>query len=246
MRHQQHQVEPGRDVPRPGGDGCWGVVHQGAPGHQVTRLPVGRFPAASADVPGGSVGARAASPPRHMASTGGSVSGPAAHLQRGLVDQHPEPVGRVAPRAGGPRPATGVTGGWYTRSTTHLAGSSSAGSIGHSGGPPRRLAPMPSGVALTTRSHRAASAGRPTLPDRAGQGGGRAPRSGRPVDHHHLGGPGVGQGRDHRPGRPAGPDHQAAPARPGRSRSPAAQRGHQSGTVGVVTPRRTRRPGPRS
>ena len=39
----------------------------------------------------------------------------------------------------------------------------------------------------------------------------------RAVDHHHLGGAGVGQGGDHRPGRATGPDHQAARARRGRT-----------------------------
>ena len=169
----------------------------------------------------------------HMAATGAGCPVQSPTCRAAWWTSIPSPLDVSAP-CGGPGANHGLTGGGTPgppRTGLHqqIRVDRPLGTFR------RAFAPMPSGVALTTRSQRVASPRLAHSPDRAGQYGGRAPAVRRPVDHHHLGRPGVGQADHDRPGRTARPHHQAAaPVRV--EVGAAAQRGHQSGTVGVVTP----------
>ena len=180
----------------------------------------------------------------HMASTGGSTRSmrPAAARPGGPACRSPLPTCR-APRPGPPA-TTGVIGRVVHEVDHRLAGPQQSGSIGpRRAGPPSAVPAMPErggvdhqvAVGVASSGH-----ARPARPVRPGRRPRRA-RVCRPVDHHHLAGPGVGQGGDDRPGRPAGPDHQtAAPAGIEVGRRVEGRRPDPAPSV-LSPPRRTRR-----
>ena len=168
------------------------------------------------------------------------LAGPEPEGVGRLVDQHPEAVDAAERPAPGRPPASGVTAGWYTRSTTTWPAPSRSGSNGSGSGSPAVVTttPMPSGVALTTRSASPTSSGRPTRADGPGQRDGPLGGLRRAVDDHDL--------RRARPAasarataRPAPPAPTTAQRRPSTSMPSSSRSASTRPGPSVLSPRRS-------